>query len=438
MKFSRGMRDKLGKYVDIDSPISIEMRIEGAAAYDCCCFGVDGAGKLSDDRYMVFYNQTSSPAGEITLAAAGNPAVFRVELGRLPAAINKLVFTASIDGNGTMGEISRFSLSLSQNGREAIAMELPGSDFQAERAVIAIELYRRDEWRAAAVASGFNGGLSALLRSFGGEEASPAPPPVPAAPERGAGGEQLAEKIMGKISLSKDKVNLEKHVVNLSKCVVDLSKKGGIDLGSVRAKVAVVLDYSGSMRRLYKDGTVQRTVNRLVPLGLTFDDNGSIDVYLFQNDYRRLPDLTLRNYEDYVKSVIDRSGYSMGGTYYAPVLQAILDGSAGERRGFLGLGKKAAAHEEEPTFVLFITDGSNADKSATNKVIVKSSSMNIFIQFIGIGAEQFKYLMRLDSLPGRERDNTGFSRMDSLDGATDEELYTNVLQQFSAWLKGLQ
>ncbi len=97
--------------------------------------------------------------------------------------------------------------------------------------------------------------------------------------------EELAQEMMEKISLSKDKVNLEKHVVSLSKCVVDLSKKNGVDLGSTSAKVVVVLDYSGSMANLYSNGTVQKTINRLVPLGLTFDDNGSIDVYLFQNDY---------------------------------------------------------------------------------------------------------------------------------------------------------
>lgn len=124
---------------------------------------------------------------------------------------------------------------------------------------------------------------------------------------------------MGKISLSKDKVNLEKHVVSLSKCVVDLSKKNGVDLGSTSAKVVVVLDYSGSMANLYSNGTVQKTINRLVPLGLTFDDNGSIDVYLFQNDYRKLPDLNLTNYENYVKNIVNTSGYSMGGTCYVEV-----------------------------------------------------------------------------------------------------------------------
>ncbi|MCI9140396.1 MAG: VWA domain-containing protein [Lachnospiraceae bacterium] len=255
--------------------------------------------------------------------------------------------------------------------------------------------------------------------------------------------EELTKEIMGKISLSKDKVNLEKHVVNLTKCVVDLSKKSNIDLGSAKAKVVVVLDYSGSMCKLYSNGTVQKTINRLVPLGLSFDDNGSIDVYLFQNDYRKLEDLDLSNYEDYVKTVVNTAGYSMGGTNYAPVLRAIIEGSSYKEGGFLGFGAKTVKTEAlvdkgDPTFILFITDGANADRLNTDNIIKKSSEMNVFIQFIGIGKEKFDYLMKLDNISGRKRDNTGFSKMKDLDKASDHELYTNVLEQFSRWLKGMQ
>ena len=350
MVIFRGMRDKLSKYIAIDSEIIVKMSMDGTAAYDFCCFGVDKAGKLSDDRYMIFYNQTASPNREIVLQSAGGSSEFHISLAKLPPEIDKLVFTASIDGAGTMGEIRKHSLAISQKGSEAVSMELQGSDFKSEKAIISIEIYRKDEWRIAAVANGFNGGLSALLKAFGGTEENeaapvpqgppqqPAPPaPAPAAP---AGEEQLARRIMGKINLSKDRVNLEKHVANLSKCVVDLSKKSGIDLGAVCAKVIVVLDYSGSMRRLYSNGTVQRTINRLVPLGLTFDDNGSIDVYLFQNDCRKTADLTLSNYESYVENVIQTSGYKMGGTCYAPVLRTIIEGDSRRPGGLFGFGKK--------------------------------------------------------------------------------------------------
>ncbi|MBQ3010254.1 MAG: VWA domain-containing protein [Oscillospiraceae bacterium] len=252
--------------------------------------------------------------------------------------------------------------------------------------------------------------------------------------------EELTQHVMGKISLSKDKSKLEKHVVSLSKTVVDLSHKSGVDLGATSAKVVVVLDYSGSMNSLYHNGTVQNTINRLVPLGLTFDDNGTIDVFLFSNDYRKITDLNLGNYEDYVKKVVFTSGYQMGGTSYAPVLKAIIEGET--KKGLFGFGKKvkqeAIVDDGDPTFILFITDGENADKAASDAIIRKSSELNVFIQFIGIGNERFNYLRQLDDMPGRRRDNTGFSKMSDLNKASDSELYTNVLEQFSDWLNGLQ
>lgn len=454
MNLLRGMRDKISKYVNVDSEICIEMRINGLSIYDFCCFGVDKSGMLSDDRYMIFYNQISSPNNEIHCVSENNTAKFYVNLSKLPSTIDKLVFTASIDGNSTMGEISKHSFYLCQNNNIQISMELSGVDFKEEKAIISVEIYRKDEWRIAAVAKGFNGGLSALLAAYGGTEVLAAPSEskniskeqstqLASSDKYEKSEEELTQKVMGKISLSKDKVKLEKHVVNLSKCIVSLSKKSGIDLGVTNAKVVVVLDYSGSMSSLYSNGTVQHTICRLVPLGLTFDDNGSIDVYLFQNDYRKISDLTLSNYENYVKKVINTSGYKMGGTSYAPVLRAIIEGDSYKQGGFLGFGRKTVTTESivgngDVTFILFVTDGENSDKNETNEIIRKSSDMNVFIQFIGIGTQKFRYLEMLDDIPGRKRDNTGFSKMKDLNKADDNELYTNVLKQFSRWLKGLQ
>lgn len=251
--------------------------------------------------------------------------------------------------------------------------------------------------------------------------------------------QELSKEVMGKISLSKDKEKLEKHVVNLSKCVVNLSKKRNIDLGNVKAKVVVALDYSGSMHHLYKNGTVQKTINRLVPLGLTFDDNGSLDMYLFSNGYKKLEDITLKNYENYVREIVNTSRYDMYGTEYSPVLNAIIKDteSGGGFFSKLFSSKSEPKEKKEPVFVLFITDGENSDKINTDKVIRKSSDPNLktFIQFIGIGAEKFKYLKKLDDLDGRQMDNTGFSKMEDLRTTSDEELYNMVLEQFAEWLK---
>ena len=477
MQMERGFRGKLDDYLSTGSPLLVRITTNGGAVYDSCCFGVDSADKLSDDRYMVFYNQPVTPGSEIKYTSQGCSAEYTVDLSALPEAISKLVFTVSIDGNGTMGQIESQTIELIQNGQTALSLTMHGSDFQSEKAIIGIEIYRKSVWRVSVVARGFNGGLADLLKFYGGELAAPdeqpsappvdpftpppappvdtftpppappadtfTPPPVipaPAVSRDTAAEEQFTNRLMGRINQSHDKVNLEKHVVNLSKCVVDLSQKSGVDLGSTRAKVVVVLDYSGSMSGLYRNGTVQDTINRLVPLGLTFDDNGSIDLYLFQSTFLKLDDLDLGNYEHYVKNVIDRSSYPMGGTKYAPVLSAIIDGYKVRSKGLFGSTTviPPIVDEGDPTFILFITDGDNADKEASNDVIRRSSEKNVFIQFIGIGKTSFKYLEELDDMPGRRRDNTGFSKMADLSAANDEELYTNVLEQFSKWLQGAQ
>ena len=133
---------------------------------------------------MVFYNQTASPGGEIRYEPTAQGAAFTVNLNALPASVDKLVFTVSIDGGGVMGTISAHTLDLSQNNQPALQMRLTGADFLNERAIISMELYRRGGWRFSAVARGFNGGLGDLLRSYGGEEATdspaaPRPTPVP-------------------------------------------------------------------------------------------------------------------------------------------------------------------------------------------------------------------------------------------------------------------
>lgn len=170
MDIQRGTRDKLEKYANLNEDIEILMDVFGGSVYDYSCFAVDRADKLSDDRYMVFYNQKQSPKREIVYTPNGTGAKFTIKLNQLPAFINKLVFTVSIDGSGTMGNISYHSAIIQQNASKLLEMRLNGSDFNSEKAIISIEIYKKDVWRFAAVASGFNGGLSDLLRAYGGEE----------------------------------------------------------------------------------------------------------------------------------------------------------------------------------------------------------------------------------------------------------------------------
>ncbi len=178
--FSRGQKQKLG---DITPSLKIEAEFsaQGAGlAFDFSCFGVDAQEKLSDDRYFVFYNQTASPQNEITMQ--GNR--FSIDLERLPATLQKLVFVMTIDGNGMLSQLENGFFQLSANGSVVARFDFKGSDFGSEKAIIAAEIYLKDVWRIAAVGQGFSGGLDALLKHFGGEaseDATPAQAPHPVA-----------------------------------------------------------------------------------------------------------------------------------------------------------------------------------------------------------------------------------------------------------------
>lgn len=220
-------------------------------------------------------------------------------------------------------------------------------------------------------------------------------------------------------------INLKKSVISLDKSLISLEKKSGLSFADHRAKVAVVMDYSGSMSSLYRSGAVQEVLTRLMPLALRFDDNGELDVWLFHHHYYRVESMDLNNFENYVKDEITSKNYRMGTTSYAPVLEDVL------RKYFV----EDAATSNIPTFVVFITDGANDDKRATNEIIKESSYKNIFIQFVGIGNERFEYLERLDDLTGRPVDNTGFIKVSDMARLSDEQLFDLLLDQYPDWLK---
>ena len=64
------------------------------------------------------------------------------------------------------------------------------------------------------------------------------------------------------------------------------------DISGLKSRVGLVLDFSGSMRRMYQDGTVQALIERIIPIALEFDDNGELDLWIFENGFKRLETIT--------------------------------------------------------------------------------------------------------------------------------------------------
>ena len=432
-QLSRGERLPLAPHVP-SGDLQVGLSICGLTP-DFACFGLDAQGKLVDDRYMTFFNQPTTPCGGIALGAVGpDKDGFTVRLGRLPASVERIVITATID-NGAMSQLASGHLRLVGQDGEFARFDVTGRDFAAEQAVMLGEIYRKDkQWRFMAVAQGFNGGLAALVHHFGATVAEPAAastppaPPVPSAPA----------------------VSLEKRVQQDAPQLVSLVKSAGVSLAKVgleshRAKVCLVLDISGSMSSLYHKGLVQRFAERILALGCRFDVDGEIDVFLFGSKVHQPAPMGLNNWSGYVEKVIKRHPLE-GGTRYGAAMEAV-------RRFYFpdadGSERTEPCKSALPVYVMFVTDGSTHDEAFTERQLRLASREPIFWQFMGIGKSRkgkggflsglfdsdFTFLEKLDELNGRLVDNANFFSVASPDEHADPELYDLLMAEYPAWLK---
>ncbi|MFC5459345.1 VWA domain-containing protein [Massilia niabensis] len=401
---------------------------------DFACFALDASGRLLDERYMIFFNQPTSPCGGVRGGTVGaDKDGFSFDLDRLPGAVERVVITASIDGGGVMSQLQAGYLRLLSRDAEFARFDFVGQDFAAEQAVMLGELYRKDGgWRFMAVGQGFNGGLAALVEHFGADvaqapqAAAPAPAAAPAA------------------------VSPEKRVEQTAPQLVSLVKSAGVSLAKVglekhRAKVCLVLDISASMSTLYRKGLVQRFAERILALGCRFDNDGEIDVFLFGRNVHRGEPMGLNNWSWYIAQMIDRHPLE-GDTRYGAAMEAV-------RRHYFpdahGAERRTPCQSAVPVYVMFVTDGSTSDKPLTERQLRWSSRDPIFWQFMGIGKgrkskskklanfaeSDFPFLEKLDELDGRLIDNADFFSVASPDEHSEAELYDLLMTEYPAWLK---
>ncbi len=404
----RGQKIKLS---DVTSSISLRTGVFAdmpvGMTVDVSCFGVDADNKLSDDRYLIFYNQNVSPCNAIKMLGAvnGDHEQFEINLSCLPSAIKKLVLVITIDGDGLMSQLNNGYLRLLDGSKEIMRFSFSGKDFDKEKAIIVGEIYLKDVWRLSAVGQGFNGGLSVLLKYFGGEEITPAPAPAPA-----------------RISLEKRLEKDAPHLIGLAKTLtISLEKKKLVD---TVAKVALILDVSGSMSNQYSNGDMQLVVDRVVPLAVHFDDDGDLEAWAFGSRDKSLAPITVKNVKNYVNH--EWGGWSkwmssLGyGNNEPAVMLSVVD---------------AYKKSKLPAYVIFISDGGVGYNDQIEKILVESSKYPIFWQFVGLGGSNYGILERFDTMKGRVVDNCNFFALDDIHSVSNSDLYERLLGEFPDWLK---
>lgn len=232
------------------------------------------------------------------------------------------------------------------------------------------------------------------------------------------------------MAIDLQKINLRKEQV------INLKKTRNIE--TQKAKVILAMDFSGSMSGLYQRGVVQETIERILPIGMAFDDDNEVDCYLFHDGVIPLDqNITLFNADGYINKYI-LGKYSMGGTNYAPVINKITEDFGNPvqvSKGMFGLTTtQTVTPVAMPTYVIFITDGENSDATAARTAITNASNHGIFFQFVGIGNERFKFLQELDEMKGRVVDNANFFKVPDLAATSDDNLYKLLLAEFPSWL----
>lgn len=159
-----------------------DARATDGAAFDldASAFLVKPDGKVRSDSDFCFYNNKVVADGAVqhtgdntTGAGDGDDEIVKVELSKIPAGIDKVVFATTIHEaearKQTFGQVNHAFIRVinEDNGQEIARYDL-SEDSSVETAMIFGEIYRVGaDWKFKAVGQGFAGGLGALATSLG-------------------------------------------------------------------------------------------------------------------------------------------------------------------------------------------------------------------------------------------------------------------------------
>ena len=260
-----------------DTTINLTINLPLGAEIDITALQVYQDGKVRGDGDMCFFNQPSISGGAVALSQpAPNRSLLAVQLAKVPAEVEKVVLTATIDGTQTFGSVSGpLSMTVSD-----ITMTVPTAG-RSERALILAEIYRRNgQWKIRNVSQGFNGGLAALAAHFGVEVAEK----VEVAAKPAAAAPAPKPVNLSKVSLTKteSKISLKKSDGKFGKIRINLNwnqkkrKSGLFGLGSS----AIDLDVGAFI----EDN--QGKVTAVQALGNTFGDYNAFPFVKLMGDDR--------------------------------------------------------------------------------------------------------------------------------------------------------
>lgn len=377
--------------------------------------------KVRNDEDFIFYNQPVSKDGSIKLQNHADGATFQVNLSQLDSSIQKIAFTLVIDGNDTLASLSKLTLTIVNQLTFDVSL-----DNRTEKSLIIGQCYRHNgSWKFRALGLGFNGGLRPLAEGYGVDVADDAATPPTVESKQPA-----TSKLTSNVSLEKKLQKQAPHLVSLAKSVtVNLEKH---KLSDVKAKVAFVLDASGSMHFQFSKGNVQEVLDRIAVLAAQFDDDGSMDLWGFATKNKKYVDVTLDNVKGYIKRIQERENRGIFGGMFSGILPGL--GGENNEPPVMKEIVDTFKYSDLPVYVVFITDGGIYEDKKIKAVLKESANYPIFWKFVGLGGSNYGILEDFDDFTDRKVDNTDFFPIDDFRKISDEVLYDRLLVEFKEWL----
>ena len=157
----------------------LSVAVAAPRAIDVSALLVTASGKVRSDADLVFFNAPNGPG------VGYSPAGITVDTALVPAEIDKVVVTASLDDAAATfaGTEPTATVRDAATGEELASFTPPR--LGPETALIVVELYRRGpQWKLRAVGQGYADGLAGIATDFGVsvDDPGPATPPAPAQP----------------------------------------------------------------------------------------------------------------------------------------------------------------------------------------------------------------------------------------------------------------
>ncbi|MHA3082803.1 TerD family protein [Acinetobacter sp. ANC 5383] len=147
---------------------------------DASAFLLGANDKVRGEHDFIFYNQPRSPEGSVehtgdnrTGAGDGDDESLKIDLTRLPADVQKIIFTVTIHDaearHQNFGQVQNAFIRIVNNAsqHEIVRFDL-NEDYSTETAMVFGELYRHNgEWKFRAVGQGYAGGLRMMCHQYG-------------------------------------------------------------------------------------------------------------------------------------------------------------------------------------------------------------------------------------------------------------------------------